>query len=68
MRKKELGFTTDEDCIMNNIVCAHLEFQRLDAQHPSDLPEWVAAIHTLQQLMGLRILRREHPELFPIKA
>lgn len=43
------------------------KFYKLERYHPSELQEFSSAIHTLQQLLGMRILNREHPELFPRK-
>lgn len=58
------GFTNDEELIMQKLVDAHNIYAAMEQQHPSDMNEWVTAIHTLQQLIGMRILRREHPEIF----
>ena len=43
---------------MNKIVEIHSLFIELEQTHPSDITEWVSSIHSLQKLMGMRILRR----------
>lgn len=58
------GFTEQEQEIMNRIVEVHNMYVKLEKTHPSDLPEWVNSIHNLQQIMGMRILRRELPDTF----
>jgi hypothetical protein len=58
------GFTEKELEIINKIVEIHGLYISLEKMHPSDLPEWVNSIHNLQKIMGMRILRREFPEIF----
>ena len=60
--------TEKEEEIINKIIDIHNLYVNLNIQHPSDLPEWCTHIHGLQKLIGMRILRREHPEIFPIKS
>jgi hypothetical protein len=60
------GFTYNEKEIMEKLVEAHALYIDLNKQHPSDMPEWANAIHDLQKLMAMRIVRREHPDIFPI--
>jgi hypothetical protein len=45
----------------------HNSFMTLPAQHPNDLPEWIAAIHALQRIIATRIARVDHPEIFYVK-
>ena len=58
------GFTEKELEIINKIAEIHSLYNLLEKMHPSDLPEWVNSIHNLQKIMGMRILRREFPEIF----
>jgi hypothetical protein len=60
--------TDEEKQIMNKLIDAHNLYNKLPSTHPSDMQEWVNAIHQLQQLLGMRILRREHSDIFPIKS
>ena len=57
-------FTLEEQKISNSIVAAHNEFVKLEATHPNDITDWVNAIHTLQGILGKRVLRRDYPETF----
>jgi hypothetical protein len=59
------GFTEDEQEIMDRLVDIHNKYINLEITHPSDLPEWINSFHSLQKIMGMRILRREHPNTFP---
>ena len=59
--------TEEEKLIMNYLIEAHNLYVKLDIQHPSDINEWTNSIHDLQKIIGMRILRREHSEIFPIK-
>lgn len=59
------AFTLAEQDIIDNIIKIHNMYINLDVSHPSDLPEWVTSIHNLQKIMGMRILRREYPDIFP---
>lgn len=54
----------NETEIMDLIVEAHNKFMMLEQTHPSDVPDWVNAIHTLQGIIGQRILRRDYPDIF----
>lgn len=57
-------FTQEEDKIMNHLVQAHNAFLDIDEMHPSDITEWTNAIHQLQKIMGMRVLRRNYPGYF----
>ena len=67
MEPRNDGLTEQEGKVMDALVTAWNEFQKLRVQHPSDIPDFVNAIHTCQQILGMRILQREHPEGWPIK-
>ena len=67
MAKHIKGFTKEEQQVMDNIIAAHDLFASLEPTHPNDISEWVKAIHDLQKILGMRILRREHSEIFPVK-
>ena len=60
------GFTEEEQEIMTKLCEVHALYIKLEKQHPSDISEWVGGIHILQKLLGMRILRREHTETFPL--
>jgi len=60
-------FTKDEQRVMELIIEAHNIFAKMDRQHPNEIQDWVNGIHSLQNILGWRILRRDYPNLFPIK-
>lgn len=53
-----------EDEVMDTLVVAHNLFMQTPAEHPMEKMEWTLAFHKLQALLGLRTLRREHPERY----
>lgn len=59
------GITQDEYSILMRIVDVHNDYSKLEQTHPSDLPEWVNAIHRLQELIAMRVVRRDYPGIFP---
>lgn len=59
------NLTQTETEILNGSVEIWNEFVGLESQHPSDLTDFMDAIHTIQRIIGMRVLRREHPETFP---
>lgn len=59
---KHSGLTEQEKIVMDHLIDAWNEFVRLPIQHPSDSDEAKQAIHELQKLLALRIVRRLYPE------
>ncbi len=57
-------FTKQEEKIMNLLVKAHNEFLEIKQTHPSDINEWVDGIHRCQNILILRIMRRDYPKDF----
>ena len=64
--EENMSFYVEQE-ILKDLAAAWNKFVELDRYHPSELSEFAQAMHTLQQLIGMRILNREHPELFPKK-
>lgn len=56
------GLTDEEQLCMNHLVTAFNVFSALPRQHTSDMGEFVSSLHRLQDLIGIRIVRREYPE------
>lgn len=56
------GLTKKEGKVLDHLVKAYEAFGRLPEQHPSDKSEFVDAIHRLQDLLAVRIARREYPD------
>jgi hypothetical protein len=57
-------FTPEEKEIMNLITQAHNRFVQLESTHPSEIKDWVNGLHSLQGVLGNRVLRRDYPEIF----
>lgn len=51
--------------VSDALVKAFNMFSSLEQTHPSDIEEFQTAIHQLQQLIAMRILRRAMPEIYP---
>lgn len=60
----DINDITEEKEMLRAIGTLHTKFMALESQHPNELPDWVSHIHAMQALVGLRILRKEHPELY----
>jgi hypothetical protein len=58
------GFTEAEALINARLIEVINRFRQLPITHPADLPEVFQAIHRIQYVLGTRILRREHPDVF----
>lgn len=57
-------YTKDEKKIMDLLVEAHDRFNKMKRTHPDEMREWVVGIHSLQNVLGWRILRRDYPDEF----
>lgn len=53
----------EELAIMEDIAKLHNKFVALERTHPNELHNWVDAIHVLQSLIAMRIVRREYSEV-----
>lgn len=62
--KDKEPFDKNEQKIMDLLVEAHNIFTDLKKTHPSEELDWTNGIHTLQRLMGQRVLRRDYPNYF----
>lgn len=60
MDPKEL--TPEEKEVLNKLIEAHNLFVALPESKNGE--EWCDAFHKLQDLVGLRLLRRIHPEIY----
>jgi hypothetical protein len=56
-----------EQEIMNNLISAYNLFIKLEPTHPCDREDFADGIHELQKILGMRILRRDYPDMFPTK-
>lgn len=56
------GLADEEKAILGWIRHAHEQFIALPETHPSDLKDWVDAVHRLQNLVAFRVARRADPD------
>ena len=61
------GLTDSEGDVMDSLVTAWNKFVGLEKQHPSELSDFADGIHKCQNLLAVRIARREFPDGWPIK-
>lgn len=54
------GLLSEEEDVMNALVLAVEHYQKLPIQHPDEPRDFANAIHQCQQLLALRVVRREH--------
>lgn len=57
----ETGLTFDEQLIMNALLKSFRIYSQLPKEHPSDLEEFVLSLHRLQDLLAVRVVRRNFP-------
>lgn len=57
-------FTKEEESVWENLINAHNQFIKLPNGHPSDMHDWITAIHQLQSIMMCRITARDYPDVF----
>ena len=56
------GLTEEEGEVMDALKDAVEAFDQLDKQHPDEEFDFYAAIHRLQDLLAVRVLRRQFPK------
>lgn len=59
-------FISEEKSIINHLVNAWNIYVKLPKQHPDDIDEFRRSIHSAQQLIAIRGVRRKFPSIFPI--
>ena len=63
---KITGLTNQEKIVMDKICDGYNEFLKLEKQHPSEQPDFASAIHLIQNILAMRIVRRNYPEYWLI--
>lgn len=56
------GLTDDEGVVMDALVTATNAYADLPVEHPSEPDEFVTGIHRAQDLLAVRIARRDYPD------
>lgn len=59
------GLTEDEGVVADALVAAVHAWRALPVQHPDETREFIDAIHACQNLLPIRIARREYPAGWP---
>lgn len=65
MENKDIDITPEKE-LLEMTVDLFNRFTKLSPQHPHEAQEFTRSIHELQYIIGMRILRKEHPDMFPI--
>lgn len=68
MTERDDGLTEAEGRVMDNLIDAANTFGQLDRDHPDELRDFVDGIHRCQYLLGVRVVRRDFPEGWPVKV
>ena len=66
LEKEEL-YISKETIILKKLAEVYSLFTELKPQHPDELNDFVDGIHKCQYVLGMRIARKDHPNLFPTK-
>lgn len=61
----EHGLLPDEQVVNEHIYKAVQAYVALPVQHPSEPTDFTNAVHILQQLLALRVVRRAYPDGWP---
>lgn len=59
---REDGLADDEGCVMDALCDAVEAWDALERQHPNEDAEFYAAIHRLQDMLAVRVCRRDYPK------
>jgi hypothetical protein len=62
------GLTVYEGCVMDSLVVAVEAFAALDNHHPTEVNDFINAIHRCQDILGVRVARRHYPKGWPTYA
>lgn len=60
----EGGFSKDEAECMFYLFKTFHTYRKLPVQHPCEQSDFADAIHILQHLLGVRVLRKDYPEFW----
>ena len=56
------GLTAEEKKVMDSLMECYGHFLKLERQHCSELQDFVDAVHRIQDLLAVRIVRRVFPD------
>jgi hypothetical protein len=56
------GLTDQELLVMDSILQGYSEWIKLEMTHPNEMQDFVNAIHNIQSILAMRVIRRGYPE------
>lgn len=65
MKINYLGLTQKEQIVLDKLMESYAAFRDLPKEHPSEIEEFVFAVHLIQGLLTTRIARRHYPKGWP---
>jgi len=68
MVDEEHGLVVDELLCLESLSDCHRSFLKLEREHPEELRSFIDAVHIIQDLLALRIVRRHYPKGWPRKG
>lgn len=57
----QTGLNDKEQEVMDHLVHAVMKYAKLPLEHPHELDDFLAGIHRLQDMMAIRVARRNYP-------
>lgn len=65
LEDNELGLTKEEQTVMDRTLFALEGFKSLEVQHPDEKGEFINAVHQIQGILAMRVVRRSYPKGWP---
>ena len=60
--KQVSGLTDQESLVMDSISQGYNEWLKLEMTHPCEMQDFVNAIHNIQSILAMRVIRKNYPE------
>jgi len=64
-RKNESGFYEKEKRLNEHLLKITTLFGTMETQHPTEKEEFSRAVHEIQKLLAMRVVRRDRPDGWP---
>lgn len=61
------GFTETESQCHDLLMDCYRSFLSLPREHPDEMREFVDAVHKIQGVLSMRIVRRAYPQYWPVR-
>lgn len=59
------GLTPLEQDCMDGLIASYNAFLKMERQHPDEMRDFVDAVHRIQDILAVRVIRRLYPEGWP---